>query len=1024
MLDQDLLNDFIVEAAGLVNTVEEGLLLLEQGRGGSEAINEIFRALHSIKGSAGFFSLSNIVNLSHAMENFFDEVRHQRATVQGKIVDTMLEANDCLKQMINDVHKSEQRDISLYLERIASLFHVESSAEDCGLSPGEGCADPAAFISSARQRGLNIFRVDQAAFPGEGPDRDGLSARIREDIKSIGSLVCTSAAVDHTSAEGAVFPGFVILTTVLEKNLLALALDLPEKYISEITAPSQLPPAESFSTGDDTPAYAQESGVLLPESSSSSGTEAVDGLEHAVQGPAERHAPEMAAAGSPVDAPALTGKETIPFDISQQEVEAEPQQGPGGAAFSEDSVRVNVNLLNDLLNLASEMVLGRNQLLRLLAASRKSIPGLNVVLQNIDGITTELQEKIMLTRMQPMARVFNRFPRFVRELSKKTGKTVNLIVKGQDVELDKSIVEGLYDPLTHLVRNSVDHGLEKPALRELSGKAAVGTISLHAYHEGGHVVIDVMDDGAGIDLEIIKAKALEKGLFTPEEIDSMNDQELHALLFKAGFSLTREVTDLSGRGVGLDVVRTNVEKLGGVLEIMSILGEGTTFRLTMPLTLAIIPSLIVEASGQKFALPQVNLQEMVRVKHSDPTRRIEVVGGARVLHLRDKYLPVVHLKEVLGLHEENAGEIPRRRQESAPLQRVLIIKSGSKRFGLIVDRIHDGEEILVKQLPVYLKSAACYSGVTILGDGSIAMILDPEGTANKAGLKFSNENTGQLLPRLEQPVVQKEEQSLLLFKCSGPEVFCMDLSMVTRVEKIESSRLEKIGEKEFIQFDGESLRVIRPEDYFPVTKGPADAEHYYVIIPRLVKYPMGLLIENIIDTQEADILFDRDNLQAKGIMGTAILSGQITLVINLFELFEMAAPELYAPQVEPNTNLAEKRVLLVEDTPFFLKLERQYLESAGYTVITALNGREAWELLQEEEVDLVVSDIEMPLMNGYELVKKIKSDQALSNLPVIAVTSKAEPESIDRGMEAGFDYYEIKLNKEMLLEKIAKALSG
>lgn len=954
MQNEELLNEFVAEAGMHVNIVEDGLLNLENEPADVDTINEVFRSLHSIKGTAGFFALTNIVDLSHAMENLFSKIREGTFSINNKVIDTLLEANDCLKQMINKVERSAETEISVYLEKINNLFsweEREKTAGDVSRRKSES-AEAEGIFSSAMQRGQVIYKLTLEIGRVPAPTAGTPPEEIISSIESIGRLVQTTKDDQNW---------IFLFTSVLEPSLAAMALNIPEENLTVISEPSELSP------------------FLNP--------------------------------GSP--------NETF-IEVKQEAVDDNPGPAkiPGREHLgTEESVRVSVSLLNDLLNLASEMVLGRNQLLRLLASARKEMPGLNTVLQNIDNLTIELQEKIMLTRMQPISRVFNKFPRIVRELSKKTGKSVELSIKGQEVELDKSIVEGLGDPLTHLIRNSIDHGIEPPSIREKSGKPATGSVSLHAYHEGGQVVIDIKDDGAGINIEKIKEKALQQNLLTSEEIASMGVQDLYALLFQPGFSTASEVTDLSGRGVGLDVVKTNIEKLGGVMEILSVLGKGTTFRLTMPLTLAIIPSIIVEVSGQKFALPQVNLQEMVRVKSSDPAKRIEQVGDAHVLRLREKLLPIVHLADVLGLERTAAGQ-------PEQLLRVLIIKSGSKRFGLIVDLIHDGEEILVKQLPCYLKDSPCYSGVTILGDGKVAMILDPEGISNKAELRFYSDHTEQLLHSRDKPEQLKERQSLLLFKCSGQETFCVDLSMVARVEKIYPNQLETIGDKEFIQFRGESLRVIRPEDYLPVSRTANSAGEYFVIIPKLVKHPIGILIHKIIANYDANIRFNRDEAKVKGLLGTAILSGKITLVVNINELLEIAAPDLYWQEPEHLQHSGTKRILLVEDTPFFLKQEKQYLEWAGYQVVTATNGKEAWDILQKERVDLVISDIEMPLMDGFELVKKIRADRRLFNLPVIAVTSKSDKQSREKGLEAGFKFYEIKLNKDMLLEKVQMALEG
>ena len=719
------------------------------------------------------------------------------------------------------------------------------------------------------------------------------------------------------------------------------------------------------------------------------------------------------------------------------------------SSMSEDSIRVHVTLLNNLLNLASEMVLGRNQLLRVIEEYRKNIPGIDPILQNIDRITTELQEKIMQTRMQPIANVFNKFPRIIRDLSKSLGKDMNLQLEGAEVELDKSIIEALTDPLTHLVRNAADHGLEGPEVRESLGKPRTGQITLKAYHEGGYVNIDIKDDGAGINVEKVKEKAVEKGLLNKSEFGIMSEQEILQLIFKPGFSTADKVTDVSGRGVGMDVVKTNIEKLGGIIEIFTTVGGGTTFRLLLPLTLAIIPSLIVEVEEQKFALPQVNLHEIVRIKPDDLSRRIEYIHDSEVLRLSNKLLPIIHLADVLGLKrtyiDPDTGEkkaerritlldnrrkflkapeesLGCKRKNSANITRILVLRIGSKSFGIAVDDIHGSEEILVKPLPKFVKDSKCYSGVTIMGDGKIAMILDLEGIVEKASLKFFEElNEKAEKELIETSYILNEQQNLLLFKCSGPELFGIDLSMVSRVDEVSVDEIEKIGDKEFIKVSGGSLRIIRPEDFLSVGQSISEKTKLYVIIPKLVKHPIGILIQKIHDNMHTAINLDIENIKTRGIMGSTILNNRIVLLVNVYELFEMADPEHY--KIGDSKNTGENRtVLLVEDTMFFEKIEKSYLEASGYNVLVAKNGKHALQILQEKEVDIIVSDIHMPIMDGFELVRRVRADKRYANLPIIAVTSMFGGEQREAGLKAGFDFYEFKLDREGLLEKINIAL--
>jgi len=596
-----------------------------------------------------------------------------------------------------------------------------------------------------------------------------------------------------------------------------------------------------------------------------------------------------------------------------------------------------------------------------------------------------------------------------------------------------------------------------PADREKLGKSRTGTVKLKAYHEGGYVNIDVIDDGKGIDVEVLKKKALEKGFVGKSDLVAMGEQDVLKLLFKPGFSTAEKVTDISGRGVGMDVVKTNIEKLGGTIEIFTVPHAGTTFRLLLPLTLAIIPSLIVEAETLKFALPQVNLQEIVRIKANDPTRKIEYINNSEVLRLRGRFLPIIHLAEVLRLNrtyiDNITGErkpenrkmlfnnrrvnsdvlVPKdqdmnkgndqRKPGMSNIVRILVIKIGSRRLGLAVDAIHGSEEILVKTLPVYVKECKCYSGVTILGDGKTSMILDPSGIIEKANLHFyDSQDENQISKEVEERESIREHQNILLFKCSGPETLALDMSMVSRVEEIKVEEIEKIGDKEYIKFRGNALRVIRPEDFLPISKETNQKKKLFVIIPKLVNHPMGILIEKIQDTVQTGInIRQDDNITAKGLIGSTILGNKIVLLVNVYELFEIANPEQY--KVIPIIKKGEKlKILLVEDTPFFQKLEKSYLEEAGYTVLLAQDGKEAMEILEIEKVDAVVSDINMPIMNGLELVRRIRANASIAMLPVIAITSLTGESQIKEGLAAGFDSYEFKLDRQKLLEILDQAI--
>ncbi|SMP48028.1 chemotaxis protein CheW [Anoxynatronum buryatiense] len=999
--NEEFINEFVEEAKSHLDMIEAGLLSMEEGCGDSENINTIFRSIHSIKGTAGFFGLEKIVELAHVMENLLGEIRNQKIAPDSVMIDHLLRGNDQLKTMVDNVTDSNDVDVTNYVAIFTDLLNQETAPETAKkliLSSAETNHKIMEIdqhqenqIKKARQHGHHLYKVTIAMNRDLGSEISPI--KFFKKIQSVGEIVDSFIDISDIDGLDSVMEADVVFafvfTTVLEKNLLPIALDIQDESIEELDTETDL----------STLNLSNEASIKKAKLSKLT----------------ENQTPEIIFnENENKETQSQNGTETISVVADGLSVVGRKESG----STAEDSVRVHVSLLNDLLNLASEMVLGRNQLLRNIDQHRKQINGLDSILQNIDRVTTELQEKIMQTRMQPVGNVFNKMPRVIRDLSKKLGKEVDLIIEGSHVELDKSIIESLSDPLTHLIRNAADHGLEMPAERKKAGKPTKGTVLLKAYHESGYVHIDIVDDGAGIDADRIRKKGLEKGLVSESELKHMGEQEVLQILMKPGFSTAEKITDVSGRGVGMDVVKTNIEKLGGTVEIQTKLGEGTTFRMILPLTLAIIPSLIVEVNNYKFALPQVNLQEMVRIKAGDESKKIELVHRAQVLRLRGKLLPIVHLGEVLGLDQRQTDS----EGTAADITRVLVLKAGSKRFGLIVDRIFDEEEILVKPLPKYFKNCQGYSGVTIMGDGKTAMILDPEGIVTKASLRFTEDQieTTQL-EQQEQTEELREAQNLLMFKCSGEETFAIDLSLVSRVEEILPSQIEIIGDKEYIKHRGEALRVIRPEQYLPVTSKQNNPEKLYVIIPKLVANPIGLIIEKIHDTMMTSIKLNQEDIKGKGIIGSTILNDKIVLLVNIYEIFEMVSPDEYENKSLKNS--AEGAViLLAEDTPFFSRMTKNYLEWAGYQVYAVENGKTALELLKEKAVDLVLSDIQMPVMDGLELAREIRKDPDLAALPMVALTSMTGALDRQAGFEAGFDFYEFKLDKVTILETLKKAL--
>jgi len=733
---------------------------------------------------------------------------------------------------------------------------------------------------------------------------------------------------------------------------------------------------------------------------------------------------------------------------------------------ADTSIRVTVSLLDQLMNLAGELVLSRNQLLQTITSG--DVRNAETVGQRIDLVTSELQEAIMLTRMQPIGNVFNKFPRVVRDLSKKLGKQMDLTIVGKDVELDKTIIEAINDPLTHLVRNSVDHGIEPPDERIRKGKEAKGLIVLKAYHAAGQVVIEISDDGKGLDGNMLAETAINKGLITPEQAKAMSEKERINLILLPGFSTAKKVTDVSGRGVGMDVVKTNLDQLGGSIEIESEVGQGSTISIKLPLTLAIIPCQIVMTGGERYAIPQVNLEELLRIPATKVKERVERVGDAEVVRLRGNLLPLIRLSDVLDIprtyydptreelkvdrrkhiadrrsrstpmfkedipqntpeQDSNRDELERncgeRRQSPASALNIVVVSTGAMKYGLIVDRLHDSEEIVIKPLGRHLQQCKGYAGATIMGDGRIALILDVNNLSRMAGLTSldGTDRAGELADAARESIIKaKDKQALLTFSSSANEQFAVPLNQVERVEKIKRSDIEEVGGRRVMQYRGGSLPLVSVEEVAMV-QPLSDQENLLVIVFNLSGKDIGLLAIGPIDAIEVASDIDDVTLKQTGIMGSAIIDGHTTMLVDIFEIVQTINPDWFADYSLPET-VAESgfvpTILIVEDSNFFRNQVHSYMEEAGFNVLEGEDGVEALNVLEQhvDEITMVVTDIEMPNMDGFELTEKIKNDSRFAHLPVIALTTLAGEEDVAKGKSVGIDEYHIKLDKERLME--------
>ncbi len=581
----------------------------------------------------------------------------------------------------------------------------------------------------------------------------------------------------------------------------------------------------------------------------------------------------------------------VPPLILPKSSAAEEESGSGdgaesrSSAISDSTIRVDVGLLDKLMNLVGELVLARNQILQF--SSQSADGAFLATSQRLNLITTELQGHVMKTRMQPIGNVWNKLPRVVRDLAASCGKEVRIEMEGQETELDKTIIEAIKDPLTHIVRNSVDHGIETPDARENAGKPREGLLKMRAYHEGGQVNIEITDDGAGIDAARIKQKALERALLRPEQIARLSPHDALQLIFLPGFSTAEKITNVSGRGVGMDVVKTNIEKIGGTVDLQTDLGEGTTLRIKIPLTLAIIPALIVSASGDRFAIPQVSLLELVRLEPDEARTQIEFIHGTPVYRLRGKLLPLAYLDRELGV----APAVPQRADGAV---NIVVLQADRSPFGLVVDDISDSEEIVVKPLGKQLKGVSAFAGATIMEDGTVALILDVLGIAQKAGVVNAARERALADSTASGRKGFDNRQTLLLFDAGQGSRMAIPLSMVARLEEFPPEMVEYSGAQEVVNYRGQILPLVRVAKHIPALRddGPPANGPMQVIVYSENGRSVGLVVGEIRDVVQESITVKR-HACSHGIFGSVLIQDQVTDLLDVKSLIRAADPSFY-----------------------------------------------------------------------------------------------------------------------------------
>ncbi|WP_374652595.1 chemotaxis protein CheW [Dongia sp.] len=981
----DLLSEFLTETNENLAVLDVELVKLEQNPNDIDLLSNIFRLVHTVKGTCGFLGLPRLESVAHAGENVLGKVRDGELEVTAEAVTLILACLDRIRSIMGDLEASGTEPAGDDSELIKSLNAFADGGK--AAAPAAAPAAAAAPVPAA------------APTPAAAEVKSGAS--IYEQIGGMGTIDAVVEVMFNR------IMGDLRLKAVFEGD----SIDHVQGYMRDHLA--------KMCGGPDTSAPHPIAGRAMSDVQFDALCGHLQAGLNTLEVPQQIAAMIMGmvyagreeATGS---APAIV--EAAPVPVEPKPAKAAPVKkeaaGDGEAkesAIANQSIRVNVELLENLMTMVSELVLTRNQVLQILRKHKDS--EFAAPLQRLNHVTSELQEGVMKTRMQPIGNAWAKLPRIIRDLSHELKKKIDLVMIGQETELDRQVLEMIKDPLTHMVRNSADHAIETPEERRRAGKAETGKITLNAYHEGGHIIIEVVDDGKGLPLDKIKAKILQNNLATEAELENMSDQQIQQYIFKAGFSTAAKVTSVSGRGVGMDVVRTNIEKIGGTIELRSVEGKGTTFSIKIPLTLAIVSALVVECAEERFAIPQISVVELVR---ASPTGELKVerINDTPVLRLRNKLLPLVSLREKLKLEAKS--------DRSSDDTFIVVTQVGTYQFGIMVDRVFDTEEIVVKPVAPILRHIEVFSGNTILGDGSVIMILDPNGIAAASGQISMGDADAAEKQALRSRAHGDEAVPLLLFRAGQGAPKAVPLALVARLEEIECNAIEHSNDRLVVQYRGQLMPLVPLEGYPDIT-GKEGRQPVLVFSDR--EHSMGLMVDEIVDIVEAKLNVDLA-AETPGRIGSAIIAGQATDIIDTGFFLSQAFADWFGSRRDDTVGAKSRRVLMVDDSAFFRNLLAPQLSAAGFSVTAVDSGDKALEMAEAgEEFDLIISDIEMPGMDGFAFCEAVKKSGRWQSTPIIALSSHASPKELAKGRSVGFDDYVAKYDREGLVHILNEALS-
>ena len=981
--DSELISEFVQESVQGLAEIESDLLTLESaGSSDNELINRIFRTVHTIKGSGGYLKLSSLVSVAHRAETLLDNIRIGTQEPTPTVTDAVLGAIDTLKQMLEKADLGATFDYAPTIKKLDAALGTSSPA-----TAASGAAAHAASGTQSASSGLTAADIEsiRAALSGKAllfrVDID--LARIQQvvDVKeglvaalnSIGKVLHIDRPADEinraTSGNCCVH-----LETVLEKDLLVDYFNFAPDDVHLLNIDELKPIAASIEKAPQQVAVRPTEPVVA------------DNTEHA-------------------------GKTA---SAKQEAIKASADQ----------SMRVPVHILHKLLEWTGTMVMARNQLM-----NEYEFNG-NTAFRTLSQAISGVHETVIETRMQTTGSLFERYRRVVRDLARQLGKEVALHIEGGDLELDRTILESFADPLTHLIRNSLDHALETPAEREAAGKNRQGNVTLKSYIHSGEIILAVEDDGRGISGERVCEKAISKGILTREAASRLSEHEKVMLVFQPGFSTKDEATDLSGRGVGMDVVRNNIESVGGSIDVQTRVGSGTTFSAILPLAKALVSSsltkaLIVDLGLERFAIPETAISEIIRFDEAAKANVVQV-DGENVYQLRDQLVALVDLEQALSINKQNSSWLDAARNSSAITAErypcLVVLQYRKHLFGAIVDHVTGIQEIIVRGTPKLLRNCTVYSGHTVLGNGQVSLILDINGVVNKLALNFTERRREVAASENKAvPAKKRARQKMVIFTYAEHEYFAIPLELVAIIERIDVDLIKTIGNKEYVQIKNDTVSIMRLDSFLPISPIAASRRDCCLIRPAAISYPIGILTGPDVTIVEVDDSFDSRLDDSRGVVGTFLHNDRLVMLLDLFSVFEKHAPDKIKLA---DVSTGQAKILVAEDSLFFRKLILQYMQRDEWTVDVVCDGQEAWEKLQAEpgRYNLVISDINMPRLDGFQLAQRIREDRRFDGLPLVALTTLSEEHFREKGLSLGFDRYVIKIDKNQVRGTVAECL--